>query len=468
MKAKIYIVWFCIFSTLFSFSHYSYCQNYNIRKKDDGSSWLNLSSSRPGLGRVKGLFRYTTQTTLPVTIITYSGSTTKNITFTFLDGYIYAPRFYGKLKKRTSGIVYEQDGGNLFIPLDRSFGFKRSVNLSLRGFSGHTVYISSLKPNSVFKCNSSSLAKSDITNSGRFYNRAGVGNSITLAVDIDSRFSKLHGRKALLAAVLALQKASNVYSSTFGYPIRISAMTQFTSSSSDPVSTKYKSSTQLLEAFRQYRLNNPVSGTDIYHLFTSQRGFIDAIGLAYIGTMCAVPEFAAGWSDYSSGFLFFAQTLMHELGHSLNASHDQTDSRSLMSVSNTINIINPYFSSFSISEVSSFISTNNSCFQISTGNQVPTPSASSYRHPNEVAASIKLSASLIRCSSKRCLKGKVTNLKNTPLSGRVIELLSFPPVKLLRTTHTDKNGNYKFTLSKRGRYYLSDRISQKTTKLFRY
>jgi hypothetical protein len=139
-----------------------------------------------------------------------------------------------------------------------------------------------------------------------------------------------------------------------------------------------------------------------------------------------------------------------------------------MSVSNTINIVNPYFSSFSISEVSSFISNYNSCFDISTGNQIPTPSSSSYRHPNEKASSIKLSASVVKCGTKRCLKGKITNLKNIALSGRVVELLSFPPVKLLRTTFTDSKGIFNFTLTKRGRYYLSDRLSQKTTNLFRY
>jgi hypothetical protein len=250
-----------------------------------------------------------------------------------------------------------------------------------------------------------------------------------------------------------LKKVADIYKNTFGYNLRLGALTVLSNS------IEANSSPKLLDTYRQQSSND----ADLSHLFTAQRGYIDAIGLAYIGSACVSPSYARGFTDYASGFPVFVETLAHEIGHNLNATHDNTEPDSIMSISGKKTFKNPFFSAFSVGEISSFVNSNGSCLNDISGSALSTEG--SYRGKYEKRNSILLSVTQTKCGDKRCLVGTVTNKSGNPLPGRVIELLTSKG-QIVKTTFTNKNGAFSFKLKKSGKFYVVDRMARKASALF--
>lgn len=386
------------------------------------TSGIHVSGFRDGIGSIRGYLKVDETIDIPV-----EARGVQDITKIKLVSGIVKSSRYGTLT--SSGAL---EGNSLFLPFETE---KRTFIAA----SNKLTYPIKLKQ---FYCKE--IGKPRVVSK-----RSGGPKSLQLSVEVDSKFRKLHGKNSLLATVLAIKRTADLYFNTFSLNFRINQIRLLDSS------IKAKTSLNLLEQFRSSI--NP-SGADYFHLITAQRGYTDAIGLAYLGAGCTA--YNVGFTDYASGFPRFVQTLAHEIGHGLNATHDPSDLRSIMTGNGDANTKNPYFSNFSFNEINPYL--NDSCFTDSLGFPLPTPSKSSYSIPSEKRKNVSILARISSCNGKPCLVGSLSS-KGKPIPGRVIELILLESYKLVRTTRTNKRGEFKFIVSKKGRYFVNDRMSQSTS-----
>ena len=120
-----------------------------------------------------------------------------------------------------------------------------------------------------------------------------------------------------------------------------------------------------LNSFRvHWNANYPqtVVPRDAAHLFTSRENF-RAIGLSYVGTVCANPNSAYGFNGrLDVGMIKYVLTA-HEIGHNFNTSHvDAVPGCGNTVMVTLFNNLTPVdFCGFWRSEITSFVSANNSC-----------------------------------------------------------------------------------------------------------
>lgn len=143
--------------------------------------------------------------------------------------------------------------------------------------------------------------------------------------------------------------------------LTISVVFQHTWSMADPYTAT--SANNFLSSFKNYwNANHTNVVRDATHIWTAKSNLLNQ-GLAYLGTVCARPDFAYGFSGKiqwdSAKFLVAA----HEIGHNLGANHAeeaQGCARTLMNA--TIVVGSPLtFCPMSRAEVAGFVSSNGSC-----------------------------------------------------------------------------------------------------------
>lgn len=124
-------------------------------------------------------------------------------------------------------------------------------------------------------------------------------------------------------------------------------------------------SSLFLNSFRAFwNANYPQSSVprDAAHLFTS-RPLFNGRGLSYLGTICANPNSAYGFTGrLDVGTLKYVLTA-HEIGHNLNANHvDGIQGCDNTIMVTTVNNITPVdFCQFSRTEITNFVAANGSC-----------------------------------------------------------------------------------------------------------
>ncbi len=283
-----------------------------------------------------------------------------------------------------------------------------------------------------------------------------------LEVQVDSRFYSIYQSDSAAIVATVLQKVNTIYTNQLGIELRLVQQSIYTDKSSDPYGAAISSSGALLNLLQDNRIS---SSADLIHLFTSSRGYLDAIGLAYIGVVCSLAEFKFGWSDYASGFDIFTQTVAHEIGHNFNATHDSTDANGLMSVSQQVDVSNPYFSTFSLAEINGFLAANSACLSNSDDPALSSPGNVSYPSPDELRSNIRVSIKKRTAAGRARVSGQVSSLVSGRLSGRVIELRRYRDAKLLATKVSNANGGYSFSVRPKGTFYTVDRMSQRTSSV---
>ena len=177
-----------------------------------------------------------------------------------------------------------------------------------------------------------------------------------IAMDADAQFFQIHGENTNSVLATIINQLNVVYESDLGLHAEIIEQNTFTNPSAQPyTSTK---ALVLLDQFQAYRTQvDPFVRYDVAHLMTGKELQGNSIGIAAVGSVCVIPGDSFGLSQYVRTVADTAITVMHEIGHNFSATH--TNSGIMFPAATTPPPTN--FSTFSVSEIASFVSQNGSC-----------------------------------------------------------------------------------------------------------
>lgn len=147
-----------------------------------------------------------------------------------------------------------------------------------------------------------------------------------IAVDADHEFYVLNGSSVLnttsditgiINAMSAIYQADANVTFTLGtVVVRQSATQPYTSTDSNALLTQFVT---------EWTTNQGSTVRDTAHLFTGKDLDGNAIGLAYVGTICSSGAgFGLSQSRFSGNFSFRVGVTAHEVGHNFNAGHCDT------------------------------------------------------------------------------------------------------------------------------------------------
>ena len=185
---------------------------------------------------------------------------------------------------------------------------------------------------------------------------------ITLSTDADPEWYAAYGdaSNAEIAAIVNATEA--IFERQLG--VRFALVRQHVYIGSSPyVSTD---SSALLASFAKNPENPANLGfspltfdqdVDVKHLFTGKDLDGNVIGLAYVGAICWSPKNAYGLSQNTTRDLNIT-TFLHEVGHTLGASHDTSDAGSIMFPNLGIK---RYFSPISLGQINRMLAANGAC-----------------------------------------------------------------------------------------------------------
>lgn len=196
---------------------------------------------------------------------------------------------------------------------------------------------------------------------------------VELNLDADRAWYQAFGGSSNSKITAYVNQAESLYEEQLGLTFDIARQNVSTTLSFGTTSAE-----TMLAAYRDYTAGKAYfDSADVHHLFTGVALADDVLGVAYLGTVCAYPEWAFLLSR-SSADAYVPITFAHELGHSFGAVHDNSSPPSIMSP--VLTVPPPQlFSQFSRSQIAAFVQANGSCL----GAQ-PTPAPT--RTPKPTAA----------------------------------------------------------------------------------
>jgi len=217
---------------------------------------------------------------------------------------------------------------------------------------------------------------------------AGQLKKLDIALVADYEYYQEHGSHSAADMQSIINQIDGIYQAELGITIQVTATVIYTTpadpftGTSDPVS--------LLQEFSNYKsqATSTVRTADLAHLFTNRDIQGNVIGIAWLGTLCH-STYGTGLSqDFINENKSLVLLTAHEIGHNLNAPHDNQSGSACASIPFGY-IMNPWvstslnlqFSACSKQQMASEIA-GASCLETVSGGNPTTPSCSSSLSPN--------------------------------------------------------------------------------------
>lgn len=160
-----------------------------------------------------------------------------------------------------------------------------------------------------------------------FGNRAMPGSSLPLSkaikvgIVIDSRYNDQHNGRGLAHALGIMNGVDGLYQDQLGLAVVVESFRVYETPDADPLYELTNSADELLERYRDERLNDSELSSDLalVHLFSGFRDEQKVIGLGWINTACSLNGYDL---SLSTPFPFDILLAAHEIAHNLGAIHD--------------------------------------------------------------------------------------------------------------------------------------------------
>ena len=261
-----------------------------------------------------------------------------------------------------------------------------------------------------------------------------LSHIVTVHTYADQEWLAKYGTNSQTEIVNIINTAEAIYTRQLGIRFRLVGHNNYYTIENDP--------SKILQEFQKNGAtqNNEV---DLKHLFTAKDVDGLTIGLAYIGTVCAYPDWAYGLTqDFYS---FTPYVFAHEVGHSFGAFHSMSG------------LMTPYigahspdgFSDYSLAQINSHLNYNGSCLSL-----------------EETAPDLKKSKLSISFKNGT-IRGRLLSETGKPISDQTLLLIiNYKASKV----HTDVTGGYTYKIKTRGRYvaYATTQYGEKKSRSIRF
>jgi hypothetical protein len=234
---------------------------------------------------------------------------------------------------------------------------------------------------------------------------------ITLATDADHEWYKKYGASSNAEIAALLNAAEAIFERDLG--IRFALVRQHVYTGESPYVSS--DSTELLTSFARNPANPANLGfspltydedVDGKYLFTGKDLIGNVVGLSYVGAICWSSKNAYGLIQDTTPELNIT-TFMHELGHTLGASHDATDAVGIMYPNLSIK---RRFSAISTEQINRSLAINGKCV------------AEELVGANLANATLTLRQRLAKDRRSLLLTGTLVSNLSQPLPGEMVKL----------------------------------------------
>jgi hypothetical protein len=243
-----------------------------------------------------------------------------------------------------------------------------------------------------------------------------LSHVVTLHTYADQEWIAKYGARSNEEIISIINTAEAIYTRQLGIRFRIVGQNSYYTLETDP--------SKMLRQI-QSDASTQNDNTDLKHLFTGKDMDSTTVGLAYVGTVCAYPNWAYGITQqyYTLTPFIFA----HEIGHNFNANHTYTG------------LMAPYisaqsssgFSDFSLNQINNHLNYFGSCLSLEA------------TMPNLATSRITISY------SNKIITGKLVDISGKPLPNQKI-IITLNRRK--QTVRTNAQGQFRTRVVVRGKY----------------
>lgn len=261
-----------------------------------------------------------------------------------------------------------------------------------------------------------------------------MSHVVTLHTYADQDWLAKYGKYSNEQIVSLVNTAEAIYMRQLGIKFRIVGQNNYFTAETNP--------SEMLKSF-QADGSTQNNDTDLKHLFTAKDMDSPVIGIAYVGVVCAYPNWAYGITqDY---YTYTPYVFAHEIGHNFGARHTYSGLMTPAISSHSAN----GFSSESLAEVNGHLNYFGTCLSLES------------EVPNLAQATLTISY------KNKAVTGKLTSRTGTAISSAIIYVTIDGRRKIART---DASGTYRVRVATKGRHVAqaSTQGGEKTTRVLRF